>query len=120
VEIDDPTSITIPRSYALLTIVNGPEEQYLALFGEEISLGRSPECDIQLNDTACSRFHAAIVADADGHLIKDLNSQNGVYVNQERIYEQRKLRDGDQFTLGETLLKYQPAQTAGIKSASGD
>jgi pSer/pThr/pTyr-binding forkhead associated (FHA) protein len=63
------------------------------------SIGRSPANDICISDDAVSRRHAKIVVGEQGFVICDLNSENGVYVNGERVKE-RLLADGDIVEIG--------------------
>jgi hypothetical protein len=62
-------------------------------------LGRTPENTIRLNKPAVSRRHAQITQTEKGYILKDLNSENGTYVNGERIKE-RMLQDGDRVQIG--------------------
>jgi len=71
----------------------------------EVFLGRDYDCDVQLDDDAASRRHAAIQQDEEGYLLVDLNSTNGTYVNNEQI-KQHRLRAGDRIRIGEHVLKY--------------
>lgn len=71
----------------------------------EIFIGRGYDCEIQLEDEAASRRHAAIQQDADGYVLVDLNSTNGTYVNNESI-KQHRLQAGDRIRVGTHVLKY--------------
>jgi len=73
----------------------------LPLPDAEVTLGREPENDIVIGDHLVSRRHAAIVPVADGHVVRDLGSTNGTWVNGRRIGEQPvHLYPGDYVTLG--------------------
>jgi hypothetical protein len=71
----------------------------------ETSIGRSPANDIRIDETSVSRRHARIVMGEDGYTIIDLESENGVFVNHERITE-RLLADGDIIELGPGTRPY--------------
>lgn len=62
-------------------------------------IGRTPENQIRLNKPAVSRRHAQIAQSESGYLLRDLNSENGTYVNGERVKE-RPLTDGDRVQIG--------------------
>ncbi|MDX1383686.1 MAG: FHA domain-containing protein, partial [Thermoanaerobaculia bacterium] len=49
--------------------------------GHKVTLGRSPDCDIQLLDAGVSRRHCEIHNTEDGVVIQDLDSANGTRVN---------------------------------------
>jgi len=68
-------------------------------------IGRSPECDIFLDDVTVSRRHAEIVREADEFTIKDLGSLNGTYVNRKRI-ESAALQDDDEVQIGKYRLTF--------------
>ena len=68
-------------------------------------VGRSPECDIFLDDVTVSRRHAEIVREGDEFTIRDLGSLNGTYVNRKRI-ESASLQDDDEVQIGKYRLTF--------------
>ena len=58
-------------------------------------------------DTSVSRRHAQLSVQDDNLTIEDLGSANGTMVNGRLISEPTHLRDGDEVTLGETILTVQ-------------
>ena len=48
-------------------------------------MGRSPRCDLVLNEGTVSNQHAELRRDGAGWMIKDLGSQNGTYIDGCRI-----------------------------------
>jgi len=73
--------------------------------GERMTIGRSPEAEIFLDDVTVSRNHALLVRRRDGVYIDDLGSLNGTYVNRRRI-ESHKLAGGDELQVGKYKLTY--------------
>ena len=73
--------------------------------GERMTIGRSPEAEIFLDDVTVSRNHALLVRRRDGLYIDDLGSLNGTYVNRRRI-ESHKLTNGDELQVGKYKLTY--------------
>lgn len=63
-------------------------------------IGRSPECQLALDDARVSRRHAVLRATAQGVLVEDLGSRNGVSVNGTKIVGQQLCTDGDRVTIG--------------------
>lgn len=59
--------------------------------------------DIQLPDEAISTRHLEIVAVDSDFVLRDLGSQNGTYVNGERVHSVR-LSDGDRIEIGQTAM----------------
>ncbi len=71
-----------------------------------ITIGREPSNGIALpNDTTVSRRHAGIRIEADGIVVTDENSSNGVYVNGVRIAESATVRVGDEIQIGNTRFR---------------
>ena len=73
--------------------------------GERITIGRSPEANVFLDDVTVSRNHALLVRRRDGLYLDDLGSLNGTYVNRRRI-ESHKLQNGDELQVGKYKLTY--------------
>lgn len=84
----------------------GPREHLLAL--GRTSIGRASDNIVHLLDEAVSRHHAEIVPGPDGFLVRDLGSENGIYVNGDRLPE-HVLRDGDVIQIGARTLVYKGA-----------
>ncbi|MEZ5073706.1 MAG: FHA domain-containing protein [Solirubrobacterales bacterium] len=72
---------------------------------ERMSIGRTPDAPIFLDDVTVSRNHALLVRRRDGLYIDDLGSLNGTYVNRHRI-ESHLLEDGDEIQVGKFKLSY--------------
>ncbi len=78
----------------------------LELVKDFITIGRSRESDIFLEDLAVSRRHASIRRDNLGlFVLRDENSVNGTEVNGQRIHE-HSLLEGDEIKLGQTILVF--------------
>jgi hypothetical protein len=73
--------------------------------GERMTIGRSPEAEVFLDDVTVSRNHALLVRRRDGLYIDDLGSLNGTYVNRHRI-ESHRLQNGDELQIGKYKLTY--------------
>lgn len=72
---------------------------------ERATLGRLPECDVQLDDQSVSRRHARLEPSGRSWIIEDLDSTNGVKVNDERVHR-AELQDGDRLELGSVHLTF--------------
>ncbi len=68
-------------------------------------IGRSPECEIFLDDVTVSRRHAELERTGDIFTIRDLGSLNGTYVNRQRI-ESTALSDDDEVQIGKYRLTF--------------
>ena len=72
---------------------------------DRVSIGRSPDAGVFLDDVTVSRNHALLVRRREGFYIDDLGSLNGTYVNRRRI-ESHLLADGDEIKVGKYKLSY--------------
>jgi hypothetical protein len=72
---------------------------------ERTLIGRSPECDVFLDDVTVSRRHAELVRDGETFTITDLGSLNGTFVNKKRI-ETAELEDDDELQIGKYRLTF--------------
>ena len=68
-------------------------------------IGRSPECDIFLDDVTVSRKHAELERSGETFTIRDLGSLNGTFVNRRRI-ESAELEDDDEVQIGKYRLTF--------------
>ena len=83
----------------------GRAGESFAVDQERMSIGRTPDAPIFLDDVTVSRNHALLVRRRDGLYIDDLGSLNGTYVNRHRI-ESHLLEDGDEIQVGKFKLSY--------------
>jgi pSer/pThr/pTyr-binding forkhead associated (FHA) protein len=72
---------------------------------ERTTIGRSPDCEIFLDDVTVSRSHAVLVRRDGTFVIEDLGSLNGTFVNRRRI-DSAELRDGDEVQIGKYRLTF--------------
>jgi pSer/pThr/pTyr-binding forkhead associated (FHA) protein len=74
--------------------------------GDATVIGRSPECDIFLDDVTVSRKHALLVRGSDGgYTIEDQGSLNGTFLNKRRI-DSARLENGDELQIGKYRLTF--------------
>jgi hypothetical protein len=94
---------TVPSgSGPMLTVRHTGQE--FPLTQAPVTIGRQPDSTIVLADPQVSRQHATIFYQAGRHVVQDLGSANGTYVNDRRIAAPQALRDGDQLRLGNTIF----------------
>ncbi|GAB0102599.1 response regulator transcription factor EmbR [Nocardia sp. JMUB6875] len=70
-----------------------------------LTIGRSIDNDVRLADAKTSRYHARLAPDGDELRIEDLDSANGVYVNDTRIRGPVRLTTGDRLRIGSMTLQ---------------
>jgi predicted component of type VI protein secretion system len=72
----------------------------------EISVGRSSENDVVLEDSDASRRHALFVRSAQGFGVQDLGTSNGTRVNDNAIYETVPLSNKDIVKIGDVQITF--------------
>lgn len=71
-----------------------------------LTIGRSPQADLQIADERISRIHCGIRFESGTFILKDLGSTNGTWVNESRVQEAR-LRFGDAIRVGHFMLSFE-------------
>ncbi|WP_248352939.1 FHA domain-containing protein [Anaeromyxobacter oryzae] len=72
---------------------------------EDVTLGREGENTVVIASDQASRRHARIFVSGGAHVLVDLDSTNGTYLNSKLVKEQT-LRHGDVVRIASTVLKY--------------
>ena len=86
---------------------SGGQTREVPLDGRDIAIGRSPTCDVMLeDDQLVSRRHALLRYNGSEYTIVDLGSSNGTFLNEEETHEETPLRDGDLIGIGEYEILY--------------
>jgi len=101
----DPTSDERPDHACLVVIFGAEIGKRIELAREDVVIGRANTAELQLDIDNVSRSHAVIRRTARGYVLRDLDSTNGTYVNDQPIRE-RALSDGDQIRIGRSMLKF--------------
>jgi pSer/pThr/pTyr-binding forkhead associated (FHA) protein len=96
-----PASVgSVAPGTAMLIVRRGPSEgTSFVLDSDLVTVGRSDDADVVLDDVTVSRRHAQFVRDAQGWHCRDVGSLNGTYVNRERI-DTTALAGGDEVQIG--------------------
>lgn len=91
----------------VLTVLQGPDKgrKFELPDHEPQLIGRSSEA-LPIGDNAISRRHAELTPDEGQWYIRDLQSQNGTFLNGVKITERTKLRPGDQIRCGQSLYVF--------------
>ena len=82
-----------------------------------IIVGRTVDNDVQVDSKYVSRHHCQITTTAEGSVLEDLNSTNGVYVKSKRV-RRHHLNDGDVVVLGKHEIMYLDERSARGRQAA--
>ncbi len=94
---------TVEPMYILSLLNNELMSYSWKLINKDYNIGRSSSNSIILDDVTVSREHAILIISNNSPFIKDTNSTNGIYVNNE-IIQECKLKSGDKIQIGKYLL----------------
>ena len=73
--------------------------------GDRTRIGRSPDCEIFLDDVTVSRNHAVLVEANGKFTVEDQGSLNGTFVNRKRI-DSAPLQEGDEVQIGKYRMTF--------------
>jgi pSer/pThr/pTyr-binding forkhead associated (FHA) protein len=94
-----------PEGGFFITGIEGPVSgREFVIVGEEVRLGRTSENDIVLDEKNVSRHHASLWVQNERLWIQDMESKNGVLVNDEKV-ETRELKNGDRIRIGLSVFR---------------
>ena len=98
-----PEDIGIEGPTLVVRSGGGRTGEQFPLERTQTTIGRTPDCDIFLDDVTVSRRHAIVAQGAGMFTIEDLGSLNGTFLNRHRI-EKGKLANGDEVQIGKYRL----------------
>ncbi len=99
--------VAAPKA-ALAVVHSAAKEQHgqrFALGEEDVTLGRDDANTVVVASDQASRRHARIFVSGGAHVLVDLDSTNGTFLNSKLVKEQT-LRHGDVIRIASTVLKY--------------
>lgn len=104
-------------AYIFRFTINGlsREKQFAFEVGKRISVGRTSNNDLVIDETTISKIHASLMADAEGVLsVADTGSTNGTFINGERISYGKacELEDSDQIKFGVVEVTFEKIAVA--------
>jgi hypothetical protein len=73
--------------------------------GPRTRIGRSPDCEIFLDDVTVSRNHAVLIDENGSFVVEDQGSLNGTFVNRKRI-DRAPLQEGDELQVGKYRMTF--------------
>lgn len=82
-----------------------PGERFDLIGG--LSIGRSAEADVQIDDRYASGVHARIFSRGGRTYVEDMNSTNGTLLNDAALRVEAELIDGDVVRIGDTEFRYE-------------
>jgi len=97
--------VTVEGTALVVRAGGGIAGQTFMPTGPRTLIGRSPDCDVFLDDVTVSRRHAELLHEGDRFTIRDLGSLNGTFVNRQRV-EAAELHDDDEVQVGKYRMTF--------------
>lgn len=98
-----------PPSFYLLGLTGAWQGQRFPIGAQGLTLGRHPDNDVVLRDELMvSRYHAEIIPHDDGFVLRDLESANGTWVDDQRVMAHR-LAPGNRIRVGNVVWLFADA-----------
>jgi FHA domain len=72
-----------------------------------LSIGRSKDADVQIDDRYASGIHARVFPRGDRFLVEDMRSTNGTLLNGASLNGEAELREGDTVQIGDTVFRFE-------------
>ncbi len=79
-------------------------DNFTVLEGDKLTIGRSSNADVSIDNTSVSRSHASIEMRGGKYKLTDLNSRNGTFVNGVKIDGEVELGKSDRLQIGKFQL----------------
>jgi hypothetical protein len=89
---------------SLVVYADGAKPRTVKLAASMV-MGRSPECELLIDDTYASQQHARIFGKNGSWYVEDLGSTNGTYVNDQQLAAPAMIQPGDRIRVGTTVLE---------------
>lgn len=104
----------------VLEILDGDRAGEVVPIGDRpIRIGRRPGNDVILADEKTSGVHAEIVPEGDRHVLRDLGSTNGTFLDGKRVTE-LVLTPGDEVTIGRWRVRFRSADASAAPVDAGE
>lgn len=94
----------MPRLFKLVALFAGGVSQEVIVPSQGLTIGRSRDNDLVIDEPPVSRHHARIAVENNQLVFYDLGSTNGSFVNNTRC-SQAVLKSGDIVQIGSTIIK---------------
>lgn len=72
-----------------------------------LSIGRSKEADVRIDDRYASSIHARVFSREGRFYVEDMNSTNGTLLNGATLQGEAELIDGDTVEIGDTVFRFE-------------
>ncbi len=86
---------------SLVVMTSGKQEgKVVPIPSAEFHIGRDPQCHLRPTNPVISKRHCILLVRGEQFFVRDLQSTNGTYVNEDRVQGERELIEGDLLKIG--------------------
>jgi pSer/pThr/pTyr-binding forkhead associated (FHA) protein len=106
-ELRTQTELSRATQVPVLTIspIDDGETNPVEFTTPEVIIGRDPTCSYSIQDETVSSRHARMSYHHNQWWVEDLNSTNGTYLNEDRVYTPTVVISGDEIRYGQIIIK---------------
>jgi pSer/pThr/pTyr-binding forkhead associated (FHA) protein len=109
-----------PMSVKLTLILSGRViQRYEFETAERLRIGRNEDCEVLIDNLGVSRYHAEICQQERFYVLRDLQSNNGTFVNGNKV-ESHNLNSGDVITIGKYSVEFHRVADESTNPGGGD
>lgn len=102
----DETVLLTQNKLPVLKLL-GRNKEEIEVSSREFTVGRQEEnVDLYLPQQGVSRRHFQILKEGECYLIRDMGSKNGTFVNDERVWRETELKNGDVIKAGTEQIEF--------------
>jgi ABC-type multidrug transport system ATPase subunit len=96
--------------------IKRPNQKTPQIGSKTLTIGRAPECDLEIASPLVSRDHAKLYFSSIGVEIEDLDSTNGTFVNGNQLFGRTQLKKGDYVAIASYAFLFNGEQLEPINS----
>ena len=104
---------------AFLEVVEGPDAGRQVSLDREVTIGRDESADFPISDPHASRRHCSVAMTNGSAIVRDLESSNGTFVNNQQVVGHAELGPGDDLLVGVTVLELRGQDPEATRPLSG-
>lgn len=87
-----------------LLLKDKPVQRFIVYDGKPITIGRTSESDVELDNPSISRDHALVEHEKGRDYLTDKGSTNGTWVNGKKINKRTQITDDDKIMVGKFAM----------------
>lgn len=92
--------------FKLTVFFNGEQQDEREFDLESVTVGRSSECELTIDNAGVSRKHCKIQRQGNLFVLRDLNSNNGTFVGGQLLTGPHVLNSGEEIGLGKHIVRF--------------